>query len=198
MAPKTRQYFLLGDPIDKISGSEMPTLQKMLQFFLFNHFQGGLSVKESLRTCIEEGIKVWNKMNVPIRRKDKILEKLTKEYNEWSSLDRNRHMDTHSMRARQRNFIEKLNEPFDVKPAESLVKSQPTPRSETPEKSTSELQASGSDLRKRTKNIEAVKKIGGLFDKRGRFADQILDKDKKSIFFNFYTRFSHPFALNLY
>lgn len=50
MAPKTRNHYLIGDPIDKISGPEMLTLRKMLQRFIFYHFTDGLTIQESLKS----------------------------------------------------------------------------------------------------------------------------------------------------
>lgn len=119
-------------------------------------------------------------MGIPMRRKDKLLEKLTKEYNEWFSLDRNRHLETQSMKARLRNFIEKLDKKFDVKPTESPVKLKNTRRSKTPETSRNKFEASSSDIRKRSRHIETAMKIRGFFDKRGRFVDPISDMKEKS------------------
>lgn len=109
-------HFLIGNASENISSSTTPTLRQILQNFVFYHLELKKSKQESAKLVVENAIVSWNQLNIDMRRKDKIEEKIIKEYDNWF-YGLYKLKDTESMvqKEKRANFCVKLDEIFDVK-----------------------------------------------------------------------------------
>lgn len=108
-------YFLIGKAKDKISGPASPTYRDMLQNFLFYRWILGKSKKESAALVVKNAMIFWNNLNVETRKKDKIEQKLIKEFDDWhNGIYKYQKTQTGEQKRKRADFKLKLDTVFDV------------------------------------------------------------------------------------
>lgn len=108
-------YFLIGNASENISGSTAPTLRHMLQKFLYYYSELKKSKKESAMLVVDNAIVSWNNLNIETRRRDKIEEKMIKEYDNWhDDLSKNKSKESDTQKQKRADFCSKLDEIFDA------------------------------------------------------------------------------------
>lgn len=90
----SEKYFLLGDSINKLSGSRSPTLQQLLQYFLYLHWEVKMTKSDSAAFVVKNAKAIWDQKRAETKRSDSIANKLIKESDEWYALHRNRSSKT--------------------------------------------------------------------------------------------------------
>lgn len=107
-------YFLIGVAKDKISGPS-PTYREMMQNFLFYHWVLNKNKKESAELVVKNGMVLWNNLNIEVREKAKIEQKLLKEFEDWhNGVYKHRNSKSDEQKKKRANFKIKLDTVFDV------------------------------------------------------------------------------------
>lgn len=188
MAEKAKSYFLIGaaqENIRSLRHSELPTLRRILQNFMFHHFEKGESVKIAAKSVIESALLIWNEQNVATKRVDNCERKLIKEYNEWhylSGYQSNHETLPDKIKDQIAKLTDRLDKVFDLKLTERSSASA-SEEMDTSEMDTSEMESSVemeqveeqpsssqsvSGIRKRASALKAGEKLEHILGKSSR------------------------------
>lgn len=110
-----KELFLIGFPIERITGRTPPTLRKLLQNVAFENIDNGTPVRDSVKLVIKNTMALWKQCGIETRRSDHCEEKLQKEYLEWQKLSWRQHVKTDAEMKKRDAFKAKMNLEFDVK-----------------------------------------------------------------------------------
>src|SRR5215469_12909813 len=93
MAENTRssaEVWLLGKGMNKLSNARLPTCSDVLRLVQYHHHSEAQTLRKSYNIACEEVLKVWERAQIPIQRIDSCVRKLTRLYEEYITLKKNR------------------------------------------------------------------------------------------------------------
>jgi len=110
---------LIGYPLEHITGARLPSGRDVMRNFVFYHLTLKKTVKESAQLVYAQLTPFWLKSQLPTRRKDHIIKKITDLYAEHCNLMKNDARGNEKDLENQENFSRKLDNLFDVSHAAS-------------------------------------------------------------------------------
>lgn len=106
--------FLIGQSATEIVDATSPSLRQLMQNFLYYHSDLKRSKKQSAQLVVNNAMKLWTEMNIQIRDKHKIEDKLITEYDEWFHLHKLKSSKSDEQKKKRKDFTSKLDKVFDV------------------------------------------------------------------------------------
>lgn len=106
--------YLVGHEYSQILGSKLPSNKQVLCAFFHNHRNIKLSVKDSAKIAVQEASVFWAKAQIPIRQEYHCVQKLVNLHTEWKILLKGRNKDTETQRRKEEEFVDKLDDVFDI------------------------------------------------------------------------------------
>jgi len=106
--------WLIGAVEDKLSGSKLPSNKQVLSLFFYQHKTLKQTVRDSARVVIREVATFWDKARIPIRQEQHAIAQLELLHQKWKLLQRNANRHTDTQRANEANFVDKLEDLFDI------------------------------------------------------------------------------------
>ena len=115
---KTRasaEYFLIGRSEDHISGNKLPLLGQILRYVLHLKEVSSITtpVKKHLSDAIDEVLLIWSRAGIKTMTKINALKRLTKDYNTWLQLCKNKTRASDPGRKREK-FAQALSILWDI------------------------------------------------------------------------------------
>jgi hypothetical protein len=80
------KIFLIGDDLNQIIGSKLPSNTQVLKVLFYNLRKVKLNIRQSASLVIKETIVFWEKARIPTRDIPRCIDKLECLYNEWRNL----------------------------------------------------------------------------------------------------------------
>lgn len=117
---KQRHIPMIGHISHQIVGAKLPSNRQLLEVFFYNMRFVKLSAKESAALTIDAVLIFWQQARIPTRRKDKCAEKLLKMYEDWKSFQKWVDRMSVEMKTKHDDFIEGLDDLFDIAAADAL------------------------------------------------------------------------------
>lgn len=117
--PKTRGFYLIKETSNEILGAKLPSKEQVLSVFLHHHMTKNKSVSESAAIVTSEVEAYWKKARLPVQRKDKIIEKIKKLFNQWKLLKKNKGRGG-KQEANEKEFKIAMKNLFDVAHANAM------------------------------------------------------------------------------
>src|SRR5215469_7417663 len=111
MAENTRssaEVWLLGKGMNKLSNARLPTCSDVLRLVQYHHHSEAHTLRKSYNISCEEVLKVWERARIPTQRIDSCVRKLTRLYEEYITLKKNRKTQLQSCRSKEHSFQEIL------------------------------------------------------------------------------------------
>lgn len=107
--------FLIGKVESQILGAKLPSMKQVLQVF-FNQMRYNNGVlRQSARDAVKMAIAFWERARIPTQTEIKCIQKLEKLYEEWRSLQKTRNSAYESVRIKEKEFSDKIeNYIFDI------------------------------------------------------------------------------------
>jgi len=115
------ENFLLGKTIPHLSTARLPRALDVLRLFQFHHVTEGRTVQNSYKMTCDAVIAVWNRAAIPTQRVDSCIRKLSKLYEEYSALKKNRTRQRESDRMKEDVFKGDLEDLFDIASKEAMT-----------------------------------------------------------------------------
>lgn len=109
-----KDIFLVGHMKHQITGSKLPSNGDCLKVLFYNMRVTKLNLAASARLVIDECIIFWEKARIPTRDRHKCKEKLIKLHVDWRQLLKNKNKDSEHFREKENNFVEMLENLFDI------------------------------------------------------------------------------------
>src|SRR5215469_4383845 len=119
---KTRsktEVWLIGEPIDKIKTTKLPSNGDILRgiFFLTRTRK---NLKESCNIVYSEIYQIWDKSKIPTREKQHVIAKMQKKYEEFRTLQKTKSRRDQTQLAKEMSLKDSLNDLFDIAHANAL------------------------------------------------------------------------------
>ena len=115
------QNWLLGNPISQLSTARLPRGIDVLQLVQFHHLNEGKTLPESYQKACDEAISVWERARIPTQRVDSCVRKLSKLYEHYQSLKKNRSRKRESDRMKEDMFRTDIQELFDIATKDAIT-----------------------------------------------------------------------------
>ena len=125
MAENTRssaEVWLLGKGMNKLSNARLPTCSDVLRLVQYHHHSEAQTLRKSYNIACEEVLKVWERARIPTQRIDSCVRKLTRLYEEYITLKKNRKTQLQSCRSKEHSFQENIKKLFDIASKDVLNK----------------------------------------------------------------------------
>lgn len=114
------QLYLIGDPINVIPTTKLPSIGQALQRFFYIHLQEKKSIKESANITINEILEIWGKAHIPTTQSYNAIAKLKSVHKKWSNLKKRINQRTPAQEEKEKDFQDKLNDLFDIAHADAM------------------------------------------------------------------------------
>ena len=82
--------WLLGKPEKDIMCYGLPTNGAVLGHFMFHHQEIEFTISDSANAAVDATVVIWQKARIPAQRVDSGVRKLSKLYNEYCMVKKNR------------------------------------------------------------------------------------------------------------
>lgn len=118
--PKTRGFYLIEETSNEILGAKLTSKEQVLSVFLHHHVtKKKKSASESAAIVTSEVEAYWKKARLPVHRKDNIIEKIKKVFNQWKLLKKNKGRGG-KQEANEKEFKIAMKNLFDVAHANAM------------------------------------------------------------------------------
>lgn len=115
--------YLINQRVEKIIGRKLPTNKQALGLFLHKHIVLNLSVQKSASVVVKEIMSFWVQAKIPVRQKNKCVDKLYKLFDDWKKLKKNRGRKiSNTQKLNEEIFQTTLNNLFDIGSQNALEK----------------------------------------------------------------------------
>lgn len=113
-----QKIYLIGDFEFQIVGNKLPSLLDCLKVLFFHVRINNVTLKQSASLVIDEVILFWEKARIPIRKKNKCVEKLLNCYDDWRNLQKNKGQAFNEKK--EVEFCALLTKLFDISHANAM------------------------------------------------------------------------------
>lgn len=114
------KLYLLEYDETQIIGAKLPSNAQVLRVLFYNMRKVKLELRASASLVMKEVEVLWNKARIPIRAVNKCVSKVESLYLEWRALQKNCKRQTLVQQNREKDFVEKLDDLFDIAHANAL------------------------------------------------------------------------------
>lgn len=117
LAKSTRSQdniWLIGFPIEKISGSRLPSGRDVMRNFVYHHRIQKRTLDDSASLVLEQLLPFWSKSRLPTRDRQHILRKVKLLFNEQTDLMKHRSRSNDRDLVNQKSYSDKLDGIFDI------------------------------------------------------------------------------------
>jgi len=115
-----RKIYLIESVKNQITGSKLPSIKDCLSVLFFNLRLVKLNVNDGAALVIDECLIYWRKARIPTRDRLNCIKKLKKNYEDWRSLDKNAKRTGDLYKQREKKFVDRLNDLFDISHANAV------------------------------------------------------------------------------
>lgn len=122
MASSTRSsdnVWLIGFPREQITGARLPSGRDIMTNFIFYHKSEKMTIRDSACQVYEQVIPFWEKARLPVRKKQHVVEKIEKLYNQYKTLVKARSRSTDKDIENQNRHSQELDTLFDISVADA-------------------------------------------------------------------------------
>lgn len=113
---------LVGEVSRQIVGVNLPSKRQVLQVMFFHLRVGRMTKRESARLAVREIKTLWEQARIPHRAESRCIEKIEALHNKWSTLRKNTQRKSKASLNAEQDFMEDLNNLFDIASADALQK----------------------------------------------------------------------------
>lgn len=119
---KDRQIAFIGHVSHQIVGAKLPSNRQVLKVFFYNIRFVKLSTKESANLAIDSVLIFWQQARIPVRRRDKCIDKILQMYEDWRSYNKKKVDELSSgIKKKFDAFIDMLDDLFDIAAVDALT-----------------------------------------------------------------------------
>ena len=115
-----KKLYLLDHDESQIIGAKLPSNGQVLRVLFHNLRNVKLNLKSSASLVIKEVQIFWEKARIPMKRPQYCIDKLDALYQEWVALHKSCNRSTETQKNREKEFVDKLDDLFDIAPADAL------------------------------------------------------------------------------
>jgi len=112
--------YLIGSTVTELLGAKLPSNRQVFGLFLRRHLTEGFTIRSAAMQVIKEVLNFWEKARIPVRQSQHCICKLEKMFYEWTVLKKDRNRETPLHKQTEAEFIENLENLFDVAHADAL------------------------------------------------------------------------------
>lgn len=112
--------YLIGSVQNQIIGSKLPSNKQVITVLFYNLREVKLNLRDSARLVIKETVIFWEKARIHTRDEHHCISKLEALYQEWRDLQKLSKRTTEKQKNKVSNFIDKLDDLFDISHANVL------------------------------------------------------------------------------
>lgn len=114
------QIYLIGDDLNQIIGSKLPSNLQVLKVLFYNLRKVKLNLRESASLVIKEVLVFWEKARIPVKDIQRCIEKLEKLHNNWRDLQKHAKRQSQIQKNKEQEFIDIFDDLFDLSHANAL------------------------------------------------------------------------------
>lgn len=107
---KDDDVYLVGKISHQIVGSKLPSNKEVLSVLFYNSRKVRLTLRESASLLYDEVSVFWQKARIPTRKKDRCIKVFQNLHHEWERLQKNATRETAGQKAKEQNFIDRLDD----------------------------------------------------------------------------------------
>lgn len=109
----TSGTYILGEEIEKILGSKLPSNKQVLGFFIYVHREN-VNLRECAKITYNEIKTFWEKARIPIKKDTHCVDAIVALYEKWRSLKKLSNRRIPSQLKMEEDFVNNLNDLFDI------------------------------------------------------------------------------------
>ena len=109
--------YLIGNYIDEINGSQLPSIKQVLGHCLYLISQKGLSIREAATLTVKRVLEFWVRAAIPTRLKCHCINKVEQLYNSWKilkKLRKRRYENNANQIKKEDTFVAELENLVDI------------------------------------------------------------------------------------
>lgn len=106
--------YLLGSVADNITGSMLPSGKQALRFFLHQHLDRALTIKEAAAATITTVGAFWERARIPMQKEQRARDNIIRLHEQWRLLKKNRNRPTDTQTRKEEEFLAVLERLFDI------------------------------------------------------------------------------------
>ena len=97
--------WLIGEPLQQLSGAKLPSKGEMLRRFYYIHYKEKKTIHQSATEVVREILEFWSKARIPTSKECNIIKTVENIQQEWRALHKNRSRQLSStQRDKERHF----------------------------------------------------------------------------------------------
>ena len=111
------KIYLIGNYIEEINGSQLPSIEQVLGHFLYLTSEKGLGIREAATLTVERVLEFWERAAIPTRLKCHCIKKVEKLYDSWKLLKtfrKRRYENNANQIKKEDTFVKELENLFDI------------------------------------------------------------------------------------
>lgn len=112
--------YLIGDDLDQIIGSKLPSNLQVLKVLFYNLRKVKLSLRQSASLVVKEVLVFWEKARIPVKVVQRCIDKLEKLYNHWRDLQKHASRQNENQKNKEQAFIDEFDDLFDISHSNAL------------------------------------------------------------------------------
>ena len=116
MTRNSTEVWLIGQPIERLNCSKLPSKQEVLGLFMNYKLNENLSVNDAAQSTAADVLSVWDRAGIPAQLKHNVARKTKALFQEWTKLKKNKNKKRRSGKSEQREqrWKEDLKKLFDI------------------------------------------------------------------------------------
>lgn len=108
------EVWLVGQPIERIGGTKLPSICDVLRLFFFLHKEQRHPIREAARETVTEVKMFWEKARIPMSSHVHVREKMEKLFEAWKKLLKWRKWCSDPQIAKEKKFWKCFYDLFDI------------------------------------------------------------------------------------
>jgi len=117
---KRQGLWLVGNTLDALTGSKLPSNKQVLCRFLHLHVREHQTIPVSAAKIAKEVIPFWERARILTRKECHVISKIRNLHSKWVNLKKNKSKKTDNQQRNEDTFKDTFNDLFDVAHADAL------------------------------------------------------------------------------
>lgn len=113
-------YTYLVEPQQKLIGNKLPSKKDVLGFFMFQHMNKKLPVRQTATLTCFEIMTLWSNAGIKTRQSIKCIEQIEKIYKEFVGLKNSKNRKSAVTKSKEKLFVATLEDLFDIAHIDAL------------------------------------------------------------------------------